>query len=166
MAQRAVLLVFLAFAASSAAVRPLPAQVPPLTCSCAEDRDFGYCGVGFTGYPGTFPGSALVATTNIGGKDFTYLYVADLYDGFTYRYEGIANGVITANTAFNVFSSPLGSQPTTGVAYNSDEGYLLWAIQGKLVRTGFQLENSESLGRVDLATLRTALELPEPGVLG
>jgi len=167
MAQRvsfAVLLVLAEFLVRC----PLSAQVPPPTCPCNTQQDFGACLVSpAVNFSGSYPGAVAVVADDIGGTRFSYLYVADLYGGFTFRYDlRPTNGVLLATTTPLILTSPEGSSSTSGAAYNPIDKFLYWAIDDRLVRSDLDLNEVVALGRIDLQGLKERLALPRVGTLG
>lgn len=146
------------------------------TCPCTDQRDFGSCLMGPPAvYPGEFPGTVEVVSTTIGLEDISLIYIADLFTGFTYRYDVTdSQGIIGPNTPYDIFISPGGSRTTTGLAFNPLDGMLYWAIECnpaectgvELIRTQLNLSGAEVVGRIDLEGLKEKLDLPSVGSMG
>lgn len=124
------------------------------TCPCAEFHPLGTCQVKAANYADLFPGSAVVVADGA----LRHLYVADLYNGFTYRYDALS--FEKTNPAPLKFPSPLGSKLTTGIAYvvaDDEEGvsekFLVFAVEGELYRTDLAGADPIRLGAVDLPQL-------------
>ncbi|HVR74051.1 MAG TPA: hypothetical protein VMT52_06950 [Planctomycetota bacterium] len=142
------LLVVLALASlvSATTQSVLKAQV---NCPCTTTSPFGSCTEKRVVYPDFFPGSVVV--TPPGGGSPAFLYVADLYSGFTYRYE--ADRFDTASPL--KFPSPRGSNATTGLTYRQTGALitLFWAIEDRIFSTGLDGGNVQNLGAVQLEPL-------------
>jgi len=169
----AALAALFALAVALTAAAPATAQQ---TCTCATSNGLGGCLhpslTDAGGYGGEFAGSAAVApivTPGPSARDF--LFVADVYTGFTFRYnaDDIAAGTL------GVLISPMGSAETTGLAYHTGEDRLYWAIEGQLVRTNVArsaldatFAGAAEVGTVDLEGLAVALfgEGASAGALG
>ena len=110
----AVLAVLFLLSSATGQLRPLAAQAPKI-CSCIEAADFGGCTIKVpVNYPGSFPGSAAMVAGDIGGKDVFYVYVADLFNGFTFRYDlKPTGGAIDSSVVPAVFISPEASRSET-----------------------------------------------------
>lgn len=151
----------------------------PSTCTCATTDFFGSCEIAEVEYPGQEPGTAAVVPVGAA----TFLYVADLSDGFLYRYryslpagplelaQSAEDGCMPDSPA--CFVSPMGSLPTpTGLAFNTDDGQLYWALGGFLFRSDPDVSRPDfastvqPVAEVDMAELARLLDLPETGTLG
>lgn len=131
------------------------------TCACPESQPFGSCVHKTAAYPNQFPGT--VAVVNNGATN--WLYVADLFNGFTYRYDAT---LFDRQTPLE-FPSPLGSNATTGLTGYTTEGgelFLYWAIENRLYRTDLGGGNRFPAGIVRLEQLTEALraDLGDPGI--
>ncbi len=167
MAHRIVPAVLLVLVESSIQVGSLEAQ---LICRCEDPKEFGSCITGTVDYPGDFPGSAaVVPTQDAAGDDVVYVFVADLYNGFTYRYSVPPNEVLKPTTPHEALFSLGGLQATSGITYDPVDGSLYWAIEDKVFRSDVDLTEKEQLGaqNPDLPTLlKDRLGLSTKGVLG
>lgn len=124
------------------------------TCPCAGSHPLGTCQVKAANYADLFPGSAVVVPEG----ELRHLYIADLYNGFTYRYNALS--FEKTSPAPLKFPSPRGSKLTTGMAYvrvddgeGITENLLVYAVDGELYRTGLGGEDPIRLGVVDLPQL-------------
>ncbi len=165
MAQRGVLVFLFVCIFSLARTAHVGAQV---TCRCTEEKDFGSCVIADIPFPGDFPGAAaVVRSENDLGEEQVHLYIADLYEGLTFRYDVTASaGVLAGNTPFETLRSPFGSTATTGLAFDIADQLFYWAIADHLVRTTVDGVLPQVIGPVDLDALQTRLGLPERGTLG
>jgi hypothetical protein len=130
-------------------------------CSCAAALPFGSCAIKSGNYPDSFPG-AVAVVPRTGGPP--YVYAADLYNGFTYRY--LAS---TLGSTEKKITSPRGSNETTGLAFrlNGTAEELYWAIENQIIRTDLLGANSMLLGTVDLPRLADLIRaLPESELRG
>jgi hypothetical protein len=166
MAQRAVVAVLFLLSGGSH-LMPLAAQTPKV-CTCIEASDFGGCTIKVpVNYPESFPGSAAMVSGNIGGNNVFYVYIADLFNGFTFRYDlKPTGGALDSSVVPSVFISPEGSRSTTGLAFNPVNNLLYWAIEDRLISTNLNLQAFHLQGNVELDVLQTKLGLPQRGSLG
>jgi hypothetical protein len=123
---------------------------------CATTSPFGSCTIKTGNTPDLFPGAAVVVTR---APDPAFLYIADLYSGFTHRY-------LTTNFAApeSTLFSPLGSRATTGLAVRVEgtTPFLYWAIDNLIVKTNLEAEEANPVGEIDLEQLATLLgQLPD-----
>src|SRR5262245_66384431 len=118
MAQRTVVAVLFLLSGGSH-LMPLAAQTPKV-CNCIDASDVGSCTIKVpVNYPGSFPGSAALVAGNIGGRDVFYVFIADLFNGFTFRYDlKPTGGALDPSVVPAVFISPGGSKSTSGLAFN------------------------------------------------
>lgn len=137
------------------------------SCPCPTINGFGDCiHTSLTeadGYSGEFAGSAVVAPfIEPGPSSRNFLFIADVYSGFTFRYDADA----LANGPLGALISPFGSRPTTGIAYHPAQDVLFWMIDNSLVRTEVQrsgrpevhtFDGLFEVASVDLAAYATAL---------
>jgi hypothetical protein len=146
----------------------LPAQG---ICPCAQRRAFGSCAVEaindtfvFGPYPDSSPGSVAVVTDPAGE---TFAYIPDLFSGRTHRYfvDSTLNRLMLDP---DTIRSPGGSRATTGIAFveTPADDFLVWAVEGRLYRTGIDGESPVELPVVQLDTLALALreDLEDPGI--
>lgn len=137
----------------SASVIPAPLSAQT-TCPCAETRAFGSCIVKRANYPNEYPGAVAVARI----EDQTVLFVADLFNGFTYRFNARTFEAQVSAPPL-VFPSPQGSNATTGIAViqRLEESVLFWAVEGDLYRTDLAGGNPIRTGTVQMAELARQL---------
>lgn len=149
-ARRLVIVLVLASLVSITAQAVLKAQV---NCPCTTTSPFGSCTEKRVVYPDFFPGSVVV--TPPGGGSPAFLYVADLYSGFTYRYE--AERFDTASPL--KFPSPRGSNATTGLTFRQIGASitLFWAIENSIYSSGLDGGTVQNLGAVQLEQLAAHL---------
>lgn len=126
------------------------------SCTCTVTSPFGSCTVKTGSAPGQFPGAAVVVPR---APQPAFLYVADLYSGFTNRF-------LATNFAApeKTFPSPLGSSATTGIAVRlvDTTPFLYWAINGTIIETNLDGAELRSKGSVDMERLADLLgELPD-----
>jgi hypothetical protein len=140
------------------------AQTP---CPCPSINGLGDCVHGsLTGaadYGGEFAGSAVVTRLlEPGPAARNFLFVADVYSGFTFRYDAdnLRGGLL------GTFLSPMGSRPTTGIAYHPAQDFLFWMIDNSLVSTLVQrsgraedvnFEDMVEIGQIDRQAYATAV---------
>jgi hypothetical protein len=127
-------------------------------CTCESAQALGSCAVKKVEYPDLYPGAVLVVPT----QTRTYLYAADYFSGYTYRFDATQIDKPSATNP-QIFPSPRGSNQTTGIACREidvagvKQVLLYWAIEGIIYRTGTALEDVTALGLVDLAGLAKVL---------
>jgi hypothetical protein len=118
------------------------------SCPCATPQTFA-CQEKSGDFPGDRPGSAVVASTAEGAS----LYVATLFDGFTYRYNAAA---FDSEEPVRL-RSPGGSATTTGLAFRQGgperESFLYWAIAGEILQTDLEGTNTITLATPDMEAL-------------
>ena len=130
-------------------------------CNCDAVRPFGSCRINELSsahpFPGAFPGS--IAVLRSGGEDF---FVApDYFSGQTYIFHHRDSGVPGVVLGFTGrFSSPRGSETTTGVVYVEPEDRLYWAIDNRLIVTETLQLTAETSFVVPFG--RTSDEEPHP----
>ena len=126
-------------------------------CACNTTSPFGSCTHKTAPYPDDFPGAAAIAPRI---AQPAFLYVADLYSGFTYRY--IATNFQAAPDL--VLVSPAGSNATTGITFRLEgsDPRLYWASEGLLLRTDLDGGLRGTPVEVDLEQLATLVRaLPD-----
>jgi hypothetical protein len=135
-------------AIASLAGAPLAAQQ---SCTCPTTNPFGSCTIKTGNVPDQFPGAAAVVLRT---PQPAFLYVADLYSGFTRRY-------LATNFAApeSTFPSPGGSRATTGIAVRVQDTtpLLYWAVGGTIIETDVDGDSARVKGEVDLAMLADLL---------
>jgi hypothetical protein len=126
------------------------------SCTCPATSPFGSCTIKVGNTSDQFPGAAVVVPR---APQPSFLYVADLYSGFTHRF-------LATNFAApeKTFASPRGSSATTGIAFRMEDTtpFLYWAINGTIIQTDLDGATPRSKGDVDLAELAELLSaLPD-----
>ncbi len=123
------------------------------TCPCTELQPFGSCLEKKASYPDVFPGAAVVVPPQ--GRQPALLYVADLFNGFTYKVD--AQRLDTAKPLS--FASPRGSNATTGLTFRQvgAEVTLFWAIEEKIYSTDVNGGNLKEHGTVQMDRLAILL---------
>jgi len=118
------------------------------SCACATPQSFG-CQENTIEFLDDRPGSAVV----VSGTQGASLYVATLFDGFTYRYDTAA---LDAGNPEKL-RSPRGSATTTGLAFRQadpgPETFLYWAIDGEIVQTDLAGANALEIATVNMDRL-------------
>jgi hypothetical protein len=131
---------------------PLAEAFSQEPCPCETPQSFG-CQESSAEFPDDRPGASAVVSTSAG----TALYVATLFDGFTYRY-----AAASLDATPEKLRSPRGSRTTTGLTSRQQdpgsETLLYWAIDGAIIQTDLEGANALELLTVDMDELAEFLE--------